>query len=274
MQKDTRNNFEAANCAVEQPAAKVAYQRLTAMLLAGKFSSGAPVREATLAQQLGFSRNAIREALNRLVGIDILEYIPYCGYRLLPYTTRDVQEWLQYRLGLEPVALELFFENSWCERERAFAEMGAILERERQCIEEGNVSGIARCDFSFHLKIVENCGNRRIIGNYLCCSLPFLANITQMGEDGLVSEESDLCVNNLMSVDEQLHTNKRHFQLLEEMHYGEPAQAVELLRSHLTYSIKSIRNFLVRKAMDEMPNGSQQNADTIGEIVAKLLDGC
>jgi len=264
---------EAAAPAEEQPAAHCAYQRLTAMLLAGDFPAGGAVREATLAQQLGFSRNAIREALNRLVDMDVLEYIPYCGYRLMPYTPRDLLEWSYCRLGIEPVALELFFETSWKAREEAFAEMEAILDQEAQSINAGELERVARCDFSFHLKIVEHSENRRLSANYLRCALPFLANISQKGPQGMVSPESDYCLNNLMSLDEQLHTNRRHRELLEEMHHGEPEKAIAMLRGHIAQSILSTKNHLVHKSLEECPQGTQQNADSIGNAVSLLLNG-
>lgn len=71
-------------------------------IIAGEFAQGHPVRESKLAKELETSRNVVREALNLIVGMGILEYVPYCGYRTKCFTLQNMLEWYEIREGIEP----------------------------------------------------------------------------------------------------------------------------------------------------------------------------
>jgi DNA-binding FadR family transcriptional regulator len=80
-------------------------ERLRALLLEGDFgSSGRLPSEREMAEQLGISRPALREALRRLSELGIVEVRRGAGAFM---TTVDLHELADVRLRLEPMAAEL-----------------------------------------------------------------------------------------------------------------------------------------------------------------------
>ena len=254
------------------PLAQTVYNRLVAMLIRGEMAPGTPIREAALCQQLKMNRGAVREALNQLVGMDVMEYTPYCGYRLLPYTGRDVMEWLQYRQAIEPMALRLLLRRPWNARVELMAELEELLKREAAAIEAGDQRSIGRCDFCFHLKIVEGSGNRRLGGSYMRNALPYLIHLAQQKKPGDAGDfMSEYEGDNLIPFLER-HTHRRHEELLREMREGEPGNAVMMLRRHLRFAEENIRENIISSTLKECPTGAHLNADSIGTIVKTLME--
>jgi len=246
--------------AADKPVPQQAYRRLMEMLMNGELPLGESIREAALSQQLGLNRSAIREALNQLVAQDILTYTPYCGYRFAEFTVRDTSEWYQFRMAIEPAALEQALHQphimSLCD------ELEHILDGEQQGIEAQDLIRIAHCDLSFHLRIVEASQNRLMIGAYMRASLPFIAALAQQ-RDSRMDEAATFA--------DHRHTHMRHVQLLNEIRDGEPERAVELLRRHIYFSCSNIKDYIVRHALQAYPVDERLNADGIGDVINTLL---
>ncbi len=244
----------------DRPVPQQAYRGLMEMLVNGELPLGESIREAALSQQLGLNRSAIREALNQLVAQDILTYTPYCGYRFADFTMRDDLEWYQFRMAIEPAALEQAFHQphimSLCD------ELERILDGEQQGIEARDPIRIAHCDLSFHLRIVEASQNRLMIGAYMRASLPFIAALAQ---------QRSCRMDEVATFADHSHTHLRHVQLLNEIRDGEPEKAVELLRRHIYFSCSNIKDYIVRHALQTYPVDGRLNADSVRDVINTLL---
>ena len=88
----------------DSPAGVQALHILLDKLRNNEYPPGTPLRETVLAVEFDLSRNAVREALNRMVGWDIVEYLPFRGYRIRNLSLRDLLEWYELREAIEPIA--------------------------------------------------------------------------------------------------------------------------------------------------------------------------
>jgi DNA-binding GntR family transcriptional regulator len=70
---------------------------------------GVPVllREETTAEKYGISRSAIRQIIQRLAGRGILKHLPRRGWELRPFRQQDLDAYIQVRVRLELMALDL-----------------------------------------------------------------------------------------------------------------------------------------------------------------------
>jgi len=80
----------------------LAYERIRAMVVAGEIPPGARLGQVELAEQLGISRTPVREALRRLTGEGLAEFVPNRGFRAASPSLDDVLRRLEVRLLLEP----------------------------------------------------------------------------------------------------------------------------------------------------------------------------
>ncbi|WP_386079324.1 GntR family transcriptional regulator [Vreelandella sp. F11] len=83
-------------------AADRVYHIIKQRILNGGYAAGSYVREATIGEELDYSRTPIREALRRLVSDGWVEAIPHHGARVVQWTQQDVEEVFELRVLLEP----------------------------------------------------------------------------------------------------------------------------------------------------------------------------
>lgn len=93
--------------ATKATASEAAYRALKRDILTCRIEPGQDLREAALAEQAGFGRTPIREALARLVHDGLVEVRPRQGYQVTEITLTRVRELHELRLLLEPAAAEL-----------------------------------------------------------------------------------------------------------------------------------------------------------------------
>lgn len=106
------------------------------------------LREESTAAQLGVSRAAAREALQRLHGEGIIEHVPRRGWRVRAFSREDMADFLEVREVMEVRALAL----AWPRLERS--EIERFLE--------GNSLRAAKPDNGLHDYWIERSGNRYI----------------------------------------------------------------------------------------------------------------
>jgi len=80
------------------------YEVVRRQILTGKMAPGTPVRQDTIALELGVSKIPLREALNRLEQDGLLSSYPNRGYVVRPITAEEASEVFELRLKLEPHA--------------------------------------------------------------------------------------------------------------------------------------------------------------------------
>jgi DNA-binding GntR family transcriptional regulator len=77
----------------------------------GHLVQGKRLVVADVARMFGVSVGPVREAIRRLTGEGLLEFIPHRGAAVRAYTERDVRETFQVREAIEGLAVRLASEN-------------------------------------------------------------------------------------------------------------------------------------------------------------------
>ncbi|HYH22387.1 MAG TPA: GntR family transcriptional regulator [Azospirillum sp.] len=88
------------------PPREAAYQALRAGIIDGRYPAGSPLREITLAAEIGVSRTPIREALRRLDAEGLVDLVPNSGATVCAWTPQDYEEIFTLRALLESHAAE------------------------------------------------------------------------------------------------------------------------------------------------------------------------
>jgi DNA-binding GntR family transcriptional regulator len=135
----------------------LAYERIRALILDGEVLAGARLGQVELADQLGISRTPVREALGRLTGEGLVEFLPNRGFRAAGLHIEQVVRRLEVRLLLEPGIARLAAERR---TDAHIAALHAAIARE-----ESAGSRVAAHDASrdFHLVLAEATGNRELV---------------------------------------------------------------------------------------------------------------
>lgn len=134
-----------------------AYERIRALILDGDVLPGARLGQVELAEQLGISRTPVREALGRLTGEGLVEFLPNRGFRAAGLVLDQVVRRLEVRLLLEPGIARLAAERRG---EEHLAALRASIEREAAA-----ATRVAAHDASrdFHVALAEATGNPELV---------------------------------------------------------------------------------------------------------------
>nr|ACF98186.1 hypothetical protein [uncultured bacterium 1114] len=89
-----------------EPASQQIYDQLRTAILEKRLIPGEHLTEAQLARQFGVSTTPIREALQRLVHAGLADRDTARGVRVHRLTSREIRDYYEMRLALEPFALE------------------------------------------------------------------------------------------------------------------------------------------------------------------------
>lgn len=263
----TKNDME------KQPAGIIALGLLIEKLKRGEFQAGQPIRESVLAEEFGLSRNAVREALNQIVGWDIFEYIPYCGYRLRKFTLHDFLEWYEMREAIEPIAARRLALLRPPEVIRKLE--GYLEEFEAEAASENYDSGkLTGIDMNFHLTVVENCGNRRFshmqtIGYFIVlffCNkagssklVTYVQNSTNQFLPPGFTEKDYTKLNMELTI-------KKHRKMLDFIIQGKAAEAERCFREHTSVQVSNLQNmihYLQECNLEEIPSPAKLFSNTV-----------
>lgn len=196
------------------PLAEGVYQALLDAIYQGELPPGSVINEVTLAQKYGVSRGPVREAIRRLEGIQLITREPYMKARVMTLSAAAVLELFQLRMALEGMACYLATKRmSKIEIDHLQSEL-----EQHQTRNEDKV-------FDFHERIVQSCGNNRII-NALCGDLYHLLRLYRRFS-GTVKERKE-------------EAYAEHWQILRAMKAGDPVLAESLMRSHIERVINNL----------------------------------
>lgn len=132
------------------------FQNIVDIIYSGEIAPGSELNEKSLAQRFGVSRGPVREAIRRLQGIGLISREPYMRARVISVGSREVVQLFQMREALEGMAARLAAENMSSEDS---SRLLADLEADRNSWATSEPTRT----FDFHSRVVEACGNQRII---------------------------------------------------------------------------------------------------------------
>lgn len=136
-------------------------QRLREAIITGELQPGAKLSEPELAQRFGIGRGSLREALQRLEGMRLVERRPRVGARVAAlglgelielYTIREALEGLACRLAAEVMA------------EHEIAEVRRLLDHHAQLPDTWvrSPDAVADGQLDFHVHVVRGSGNHEL----------------------------------------------------------------------------------------------------------------
>lgn len=198
-------------------AADLAYSTIREGVMAGRWPSGAHLREIELASELGVSRTPVREALRRLASEGVLKFEPHIGVTVPDWSATDLDEIFELRSRLESYAAELAALRA--DKAAIAAMREANLEMERAAF-SGSVPdtvAVTANNDRFHRLIVTASGSKRLAG--------FIASVVEL----------PLVVRTFARFD--AHAMRRsiahHNEIVEAISHRDPVWAGAVMRAHI-----------------------------------------
>ena len=209
------------------PLAESVLSELLARIYDGRLPQGAPINEASIAEEFGVSRGPVREAVRRLQGLQLVTREPYVKARVVTLTQAGARELFEMRLALEGMACRLAAERM------SAAEIGELvreLEQDRQRTLTGKLAKSARPRaFDLHERIVSASRNSRII-DALCGDLYHLLRMYRR-HSGAVPERKS-------------QAYAEHWQIVRALKARDGELAESLMRSHVAHACEHLFDHL------------------------------
>jgi DNA-binding GntR family transcriptional regulator len=186
--------------------AEQVYQALRERIVTVALEPGARLIERDLAAEFEVSRIPLREALQRLAGDGLVTTVPGQGSIVTVPTPKDIEDLLDVRAGLEPLAARLAAAGAGPE----------ALARLRACVQPQNdPEALTEANAAFHREVVAAANN------------PLLAQIMEPLEARMrwlfhLAAERDL--------DQQ---RREHAELLEALEAADPERAAAIALAHI-----------------------------------------
>jgi DNA-binding GntR family transcriptional regulator len=228
-----------------KPAMVTVIKRLTDELAVGEFKSGQSIKESVLAKKYGVSRNAIREALNQIVGWGLFEYVPYKGYQVKKFTVHNLLQWDELREALEPIAARRLAKY---QPDKALELLRKHCKDMEEAYENMDEEAFAKADYNFHSNVIEYCGNSSF------SQLQAISNLAA----GFYFSESILNARNIQEFRYSLEnfnkeeniqdglfpTLKAHREMSEAIFSGDAMLAEETFRKHARCQVKKLEQYV------------------------------
>lgn len=190
------------------------------MIRRGDLQPGERLLEDRLAEQLGVSRNPIREAIRILESTGLVEVIPRRGAYVAMLDPQQAIELLELRSVLEAFAAQLAAKRGTPEQ---LARIRRMFEEGKAATAADDVVAAARCHRAFHIAIEEAAGN-----SYLGPTVEPLRAQTELVFSVLIESRGILGW-------------EEHIALLEAIESGDEKAAGEATRRHMSSVLEDLR---------------------------------
>ena len=169
--------------------------RLREAIVAGEFTFGEKIPEETLAETFGVSRAPVRDALNTLQFIGLVEIVPKRGSFVFNPTATDIAELCEFREMLEFKACTLSMRGS---SKSLLNELHTVHGEMTPAYTAGNTGRYAQLDTEFHRAFFNHCGNSLVRDAYtlvearLAAIRTALTSAQQERRDASYAEHGDI----------------------------------------------------------------------------------
>lgn len=127
-------------------------------ILGGEIPPGAPLRESSIAQTIGVSRNTVRETFFALVAEGLLRHVPHQGFSVVKLSPGDVADLYTARRVLELAALEVLSPDDRDDLQS----IEAALDHLRRAAAASDHAGAYQADLEIHRALVAALGSPRL----------------------------------------------------------------------------------------------------------------
>ncbi len=211
-------------------------------LSSGDLKPGDQVNEAEIARQAGISRGPVREAIQHLVGEEILVSYPHRGTFVAEWTEKDILEMYSVRALLEGYAARLAVQNMTAEE---LSELNSIVNKMVEKAREGDGASVFEYDLLFHLR-----SNEFSRHDLLCRLLNKLSRRIYF----YIKLDAD-------TTPSLVQYAENHYLLLDCLKGGNPDRAESVFRDHLE-SVGRVLAERYRQKMAEKKESEPSNGRT------------
>lgn len=201
-------------------------ERLRQSFVSGALAPGTKLVETEIAEQLGVSRNPLREALRILQAEGLVESRHNRGAYVAQLTEADLEEIYGLRLVLEVYAVRRAAERSTPEQADR---LQSLVDEMNSATQSGDYGAAANIDLQLHAAIWEMSGHQRLLQILAGMRLQirmFLTVNTQLYENLVVIAVSD------------------HQKIVDAIRNHDGTAAAQLMETHIDLALRQTREFL------------------------------
>jgi DNA-binding GntR family transcriptional regulator len=198
-------------------AAEQAYARLRERVIGGVLPAGTRLTESMLAEDMGFSRTPVREAIRRLIMEGFLRRIPGAGLRVVGFSADEVEQIFEIRLMLECYAARRAALHASDEDIAELHRLAAYMAELTPPASEQAARSLSEANARFHRRIVE------------AAAAPRLAVMLT----GAVDAALVMRTYRMYSARDLIRSSQHHRELAEAIAARAPDWAASVMAAHL-----------------------------------------
>ncbi len=191
------------------------YIELRKKILSNQLVSGTRLKEDIWAKRLDVNRMAVREALTRLLGEQLIETGEKGGYFVKSMSAEDVRQIRELREILELGAIRLAIQKI---DEQGIQKLEEICNDFTSMVERGYFGGACEADVKFHETLIDCAQNEKLKDIYEISNIPLFHQ--KLGKSQT-------------HMDDYEHTDQEHRQILKALKEKDIKLAEETLSKHL-----------------------------------------
>jgi DNA-binding GntR family transcriptional regulator len=191
------------------------YSELRKKILSNQLVSGTRLKEDIWAKRLEVNRMAVREALTRLLGEQLIETGEKGGYFVKSMSAEDVRQIRELREILELGAIRLAIQKM---DEKGIQKLEEICNDFTSMVERGYFGGACEADVKFHETLIDFAQNDKLKDIYEISNIPLFHQ--KLGKSQTHMDDYEL-------------TDQEHRQLLKAIKEKDVQLAEETLTKHL-----------------------------------------
>lgn len=191
------------------------YSELRKKILSNQLVSGTRLKEDIWAKRLDVNRMAVREALTRLLGEQLIETGEKGGYFVKSMSVEDVRQIRELREILELGAIRLAIQKI---DEKGIQKLEEICNDFTSMVERGYFGGACEADVKFHETLIDTAQNDKLKDIYEISNIPLFHQ--KLGKSQTHMDDYEL-------------TDQEHRQLLKAIKEKDVKLAEETLTKHL-----------------------------------------
>lgn len=193
---------------------------LVAAILRGSYGAGDRIVETRIAQQLGVSQGAVREALREMEWMGFLESKPYSGTYVRDISSKDLQEIYPVRAVLEALGARLAVFHL---TDSQLDKMQNLIDEMVRVSKEGDERGMVERNFAFHKTIIHASQNSTLIRSWSMFQFSYWTSIST------AELHNDL-----------VNLAERHYKILEALRSRDPEKAAQEAKEHIEELIERL----------------------------------